>query len=81
MYSIKKYDKSLKLIDGIIHDVSMLGQEYNTLRINILYASYINKAYVVKATDNNYEDALLLLQKLIVLLWSLALRTNLIVIH
>ena len=41
----------------------MLGKEYNTLRINILYASYINKAYIVKATDNNFEDALLLLQK------------------
>lgn len=61
--TLNKYDKSLKLIDGIIHDVNMLGQEYNTLRIHILYASYINKAYVVKATDNNYEDALLLLQK------------------
>lgn len=61
--ALKKYVKSLKLIDGIIHDVNMLGKEYNTLRINILYASYINKAYIVKATDNNFEDALLLLQK------------------
>ena len=61
--TLKKYDKSLKLIDGIIHDVNMLGQEYNTLRINILYASYINKAYVVKAKENNFEGALLLLQK------------------
>lgn len=61
--TLNKYDKSLKLIDGIIHDVNMLGQEYNTLRINILYASYINKAYVVKAKENNFEGALLLLQK------------------